>query len=197
MAKYYTCRFDGCEEQATAGRFGHTYCDAHNEQVKAEKEQQSERLEEAAPLNLSSEDVQPKRKPRASRGSLAPQIKDAVMMTAAVAAVKDFRVYLAVEATVDEFAVAWDNVAKQSPTARKYIQGMLSGGVWISAFGATLVMVVTTLACTESLPPNLAALGQFAMTKANLTMVPTTPIPEPGPNANSVTVDPEVDPVLH
>ncbi len=145
-------------------------------------------------LNLADDDVKPKRKPRAYRGSLAPQIRDAVLMTSAVVAIRDPRIYVAVEATVDEFAVAWDNVAKQSPQARKYIQAMLSGGVWISAVGATLVMVVTTLAVTEALPPNLEPLGAFALNKANIRLVPHTPVPEPfTPNGAAD----DTDPILH
>ena len=177
----HICKYEGCEEPGTAGKFGHTYCETHNEVVKAEKERAKE-LRDTAPPDHSTELPRetPRRRVPRSRGSLAPQIKDAVMMTAAVAAVKDYRIYVAVEATVDEFAVAWDNVAKQSPTARKYIEAMLTGGVWISAFGATLVMVVTTLAVTDSLPPNLLPLGQFCIGKAGLQVVPA-PAPEPEP----------------
>ena len=141
-------------------------------------------------------DVRPKppRKSR-SRGSLAPEIKDAMLMTAAITSIRDPRIYTAVEATVDEFAVAWDNVAKQSPTARKYIQAMLSGGVWISAVGASLVMVVTTLACTENLPPSMDGLGQFALSKAGIRLVPQPVMPEPGPQGNGVVS--EDDQVFH
>lgn len=114
-----------------------------------------------------------------SRGSLRGQIKDAVLMTSAVISISDPLIYMAVEATVDEFATAWDNVAKTSPTARKYIEGLLVGGVWISAVGATVVMVVTVAAVTGKLSPGLQPLGAFCLGKANLRIVPQQPPEDP------------------
>lgn len=108
-------------------------------------------------------------------GSLRGKIKDAVLMTASVTAIADPNIYVAVEATVDEFATAWDNVARQSPTARKYIEGLLVGGVWITAVGATIVMVVTVVAVTGKLPPALHPLGHFCVGKAGIQIQPVPP----------------------
>jgi len=168
----HICKYEGCDQPGTAGKFGHTYCETHNEIVKAEKEREKELRATAPPEQTDEPAPRRSRSLGGQRGSLREQIKDAVMMTAAVAAVKDPRIFVAIEATVDEFAIAWDNVAKQSPAARRYIKAMLTGGVWISAFGATLAMTVTVLACTEKLPENFAALGYFFTTKAGLTLVP-------------------------
>ncbi len=148
----YVCQFAGCEDEATAGKFGHTYCEPHNEQVKAEKAATKPRRDRSG----------------GGTGSLRGRIRETMLGTAAVAAIRDPRIYVAVEATVDEFAASWDNVAKQSPTARKYIEAMLNGGVWLPALMSTIVMVVTTLAVTDSLPPRFHPLGHFCIGQAGL-----------------------------
>lgn len=170
MATVHLCQYSNCEQEATAGRFGRTYCEEHQTLI----ENQREAEKEAKQAEKSEARERRRAQAPVSRGSLRGQIRDAVLMTAAVAAVKDPNIYMAVEATVDEFATAWDNVAKQSPSARKYIVGLLNGGVWISAFGATVVMVVTTLAVTGSLPENLHPLGHFCVDHAGLQVQPVS-----------------------
>lgn len=161
----YICQFPGCEDEATAGRFGHTFCEPHNEQTKAEAKARKRSR------NASSSSS-------GGGGSLKGRIRDSVLMTAAVVAIKDPNIYVAVEATVDEFATAWDNVAKQSPTARRYIESLLTGGVWLSAMGATLVMVVTTAAVTGNLPPRWHPLGHYCIGIAGI-KVEQVPAPPP------------------
>lgn len=177
-----TCQERGCDRPASRG----LYCGEHYELHKpgrkpgggAGKRERAPRAATASP-----------RKRGTTGAALRTKIKDVVMMTAAVAAVKDPRVYVAVEATVDEFAAAWANVADQSPSARKYIEAMLDGGVWATAVGATLVMVVTIAACTGNLPARFAPIGAFAVGRSGLTsasfahLVPDQPPPQPG-NAN-------------
>jgi uncharacterized Zn finger protein (UPF0148 family) len=150
----HVCKWPDCDEPATAGKFGRTYCEAHNAQAKAETQAAREQSQAA--------------RPKPSLSGLRGEIKDAVMMTAAVVAIRDPRIYIAVDATVDEFATSWANVAKSSPTAARYIRAMLSGGVWVAALGSTLVMVVTVAACTGNLPPSMGPLGQFCVGKSRV-----------------------------
>lgn len=170
----HICKADGCEQIADSGPFGHTYCKPHWEQEKAAK---------ATLRGGGSRGGGRGRSPGST--NLQAQIRDAMLGTAALASITDPRIFVAVSATVDEFAVAWDNVARHSPAARRYIEAMLSGGVWLGAATATLVMVITTLAVTDRLPPNLAGLGMFCLGRANIDPrdlpggggVPAVPVP--------------------
>ncbi|HVP29398.1 MAG TPA: hypothetical protein VMW35_09590 [Myxococcota bacterium] len=110
--------------------------------------------------------AEPRRSPASSgfgATTLQGRIRDACLGTAAVAAITDPRIYIAVEGTVDQFAISWANVAKASPTARRYIEALLTGGVWIPAIMSTIVMAVAVLMATDKLPPQLNGLGYYAL----------------------------------
>ena len=171
MARIHLCQYEGCEEEATAGQFGHTYCGEHWAQTRAEKEAEKE----AQKAERQADKEASRARAPIRRGSLKGRIRDAVMMTAAIVAITDPRVYMAVEQTVDQFAEAWDNVAQQNPTARKFIEGLLVGGVWLTALGSTLVMVITTLLFTDRLPTNLHPLGHACLTIGGVTL-PSPPV---------------------
>jgi autotransporter adhesin len=96
------------------------------------------------------------RKPSAGGSSLERRIRDSVMMTASIAAISDPRIYQGVEQMVDQFAVAWANVAKENPTAGRYIEALLTGGVWLTALGATFGMWVCVMLATGKLPQRFA-----------------------------------------
>ena len=99
------------------------------------------------------------------RGSLQGRIRDACLGAAAVAAITDPRLYIAVEGTVDQFAMSWARVADASPSAKRYIEAMLVGGVWIPAVMSTVVMFVAVLMATDRLPANLSGLGYYAISQ--------------------------------
>lgn len=184
MATIHLCSIGDCDNEATKGRFGREFCEDHYEIIRAEREADKQaRKEERRASGAAT---------RTAGGPLDKRIKDAVMMTSAVAAIGNPNIYIAVEATVDEFALAWANVAKTSPTARKYIEALLTGGVWIQALGATLVMAVTTLAVCDKLPPSLYPLGNFCVSKAGLVAVAAPP----SANGNGPGVAPEPEPVI-
>jgi len=96
---------------------------------------------------------------------LEGRIRDACLGTAAVAAISDPRIYIAVEGTVDQFAKSWAEVARQSPTAKRYIEAILTGGVWIPAVMSTVVMVVAILMATDRLPTTMSGLGYYALSQ--------------------------------
>lgn len=136
---------------AGSGRFGH-YCD--DEECKAErlgKEREERPTKQAAPRR------------RGPSTSLEREIKEAMMGTAAIVSISNPGVFVAVEQTVDEFAASWANVARQSPSAERYIRAMLSGGVWMAAASSTLVMVVAVMVTTGSCPPRLVPLGWWVI----------------------------------
>lgn len=135
------------------GRFGN-FCD--------DPDCKAERLAEERDRQGRTEPNPPKRnRPTGNPGNLQRDIKEAMMGTAAVVAISNPGIFVAVEATVDEFAAAWANVARTSPTAERYIRGLLTGGVWITAFSATLTMVVAVMVTTGSTPPRLAPMGWY------------------------------------
>lgn len=97
--------------------------------------------------------------------SLEREIKDALMGTASVVAIANQGVFVAIEATVDEFAAAWANVAKQSPTAERYIRAMLVSGVWLTALSASLTMVIAVMVTTGNVPDRAVPLGWYIVGK--------------------------------
>lgn len=127
-------------------------------------------------------------KPRATAAGLEREIKDALMGTAAVLAITNQGIYVGVEATVDEFAAAWANVARQSPSAERYIRALLAGGVWITAASATLVMAVAVMAASGVLPSPLVPMGWYVvgrhpelLTFIQAQQAKAQPAPEPEP----------------
>ncbi len=132
------CKYPGCDEVATAGRFGSTYCEAHNEQVKAEKAA-------SAPS-----------RPRTSTVGLESQLKDAaftmslgVLMasgnTEILAGPAGELVVNALEERSAKFAKAWMDVARQNKRVEVAIRQIVTGGVWVQAAVQTAAFGVTTM----------------------------------------------------
>lgn len=115
------------------------------------------------PEGRSERPAAPRRGGGLSPNTLEGRIKDACLGTAAVVAISDPRIYIAVEGTVDQFARAWANVAKASPTAKRYIEALLTGGVWIPAVMSSVVMMVAVMMATDRLPANMSGLGYYVL----------------------------------
>lgn len=167
------------ERERGFGQLGR-YCAECRDEMKEESETaRKARNEATAPKRPAA---------RGNIGQLEREIKDAMMGTAAVAAIANPGIFVAVEATVDEFAAAWANVARTSPAAEKYIRAMLQGGVWITAASATLATVVAVMVCTGNTPPKLMPLGYYIAGKSPQIMeyVVSVQARQPPPSAPDV-----------
>lgn len=163
------CQFTGCLNPGGHGQFG-KFCEDHK----------SKALRDAAKgIEPGTAAPRPKASPSRSGGSaLERDIKEALMGTASVVAIANPGIFVAVEATVDEFAAAWANVAKQSPTAEKYIRALLVSGVWLTAASATITMAVAIMVSTGNVPERLVPLGLFVVGK-NPSLMQFVRIPAP------------------
>lgn len=152
----YVCKWEGCEKEATAGRFGHTYCAEHNEQAKSATRSKPKTSRPRSSAGRLHEDLAKGAKAIA----MLPLLRNPQVLTNE--AVVDI-----IETRADEFASSWVAVAEKDERVAQWLTTVLTGGVWINAGVATLTFTYSVAVFSGLVPLHPAItmvmpeMGQF------------------------------------
>lgn len=160
-APKHVCQWDGCDEPATAGRFGRTYCAPHNERAKLDTQQRRAANRSRTP------------RPRSNAARLHEDLAKGAKALAMLPLLRNPQVLTnetvvgIIETRADEFAASWVAVAEKDERVAQWLTTLLTGGVWINAGVATLTFTYSIAVFSGLVPLHPAItmvmpeMGQF------------------------------------